>query len=265
MKKTVFCLIFIAALLTACGKAEQVLGGVEGPSVSVTAEMVLPSPVLTPSPEPTPSPKPEHSSLYIEGLSVEDVITYFNEVCLNAEFVNSGDPTRLQKWTVPVTYIINGEPTQEDMQVLTGFVDWLNTIEGFPGMLGTEDPLRANLRINFCSQTELTDIMGENYVGMDGAVTFWYDNDEIYSAVICYREDIDQTVRNSVILEEIYNGLGPIQDTWLREDSLIYAGYSTPQSLTVEDELIMRLLYHPDMICGMNKAQCEEIIRSLYY
>ena len=95
MKKTVFCLIFIAALLTACGKTEQVPGGVERPSVSVTAEMVLPSPVLTPSPEPTPSPKPEHSSLYIEGLSVEDVITYFNEVCLDAEFVNSGDPSRL--------------------------------------------------------------------------------------------------------------------------------------------------------------------------
>ena len=40
---------------------------------------------------------------------------------------------------------------------------------------------------------------------------------------------------------------------------------STPQSLTEIDELILRLLYHPDMLCSMNKEQCEQVIRSLYH
>ena len=68
-----------------------------------------------------------------------------------------------------------------------------------------------------------------------------------------------------MILEEIYNGLGPIQDTQLRLDSIIYSGYSIPQSLTQVDELILRLLYHPQMQCGMNADACEEVIRQLYY
>jgi hypothetical protein len=59
--------------------------------------------------------------------------------------------------------------------------------------------------------------------------------------------------------------LGPIQDTGLRPDSIIYQEYSEPQELTEVDELILKLLYHPDILPGMNAAQCEEVIRRLYY
>jgi hypothetical protein len=68
-----------------------------------------------------------------------------------------------------------------------------------------------------------------------------------------------------VILEELYNGLGPIQDTSLREDSIIYAGYSEPQALTEIDWLILQLLYHPDLQFGMDTEACAEVIRQLYY
>ena len=107
--------------------------------------------------------------------------------------------------------------------------------------------------------------MGEEFNDVDGAVTFWYHDDQIDNAIICYRTDITQHVRNSVILEEIYNGLGPIQDTDLREDSIVYAGYSEPQWLSPIDELIIRLLYHPDIRPGMDAQACEQVIRSLYY
>ena len=96
-------------------------------------------------------------------------------------------------------------------------------------------------------------------------MTFWYIDDVIYKAIICYRSDIPQYTRNSVILEEIYNGLGPVQDTDLREDSIIFSGFSEPQSLTEIDRLILQLLYHPQMQCGMDAAQCEAVIRQLYY
>ena len=111
----------------------------------------------------------------------------------------------------------------------------------------------------------MTSLMGPEYTYMDGAVRFWYVNDEIIDSIICYRTDINQYTRNSVILEEIYNGLGPIQDTNLRTDSIIFQGYSEPQWLTPMDELILRLLYHPDILPGMDAQQCEQIIRTLYH
>jgi hypothetical protein len=67
-----------------------------------------------------------------------------------------------------------------------------------------------------------------------------------------------------VLLEELYNGLGPVQDTALRPDSIIYAEYSTPQRLSDVDELLLRLLYHPTLQPGMDRAACSEAIQQLY-
>lgn len=206
--------------------------------------------------------QPQEEKLTLPGVSVEDVIAWFNEVCLDAEMVHSGDASLLQRWAEPIRYQIFGTPTAEDLAVLEGFVRWLNTIEGFPGMTETEEG--GNLRIHFVSEGEMGNIMGPGFSNMDGAVTFWYDWNEIYDAAICIRTDLSQTLRNSVILEEIYNGLGPIQDTALRPDSIIWADYSEPQSLTAVDELILKLLYHPDLHPGMDASQCETVIRELY-
>ena len=207
-----------------------------------------------------------HSSLYIPGVSADDVISYYNEVVLDAEFSSGGNASLVQKWTSPIYYIINGSPTQKDRQVLSDFVQWLNTIPGFPGMQETQVDALADLRIHFCSYSQMIDILGDDFYGCDGGVTFWYNNqNRITQETICIRTDIDQTVRNSVILEEIYNGLGPVQDTWLRTDSIIYAGYSEPQSLTAVDELLLKLLYSSEIQCGMNASQCESVIRKLYY
>lgn len=236
------------------------------PETTNPTETTAPPETTTP-PETTAPPEttePPFEGYYIPDVSVESVIEYYNEVVLEAEFVHGGDPSRVQKWVVPIEYQINGTPTEEDLAVLRGFCDWLNTIEGFPGIRETQNAVEANLQIHFCSESELINIMGDQFYGADGGVTFWYQFDEIYDATICYRNDIDQYIRNSVILEEIYNGLGPVQDTSLRTDSIIFSGYSTPQSLTEMDQLILRLLYHPDMQCSMNKAQCEQVIRSLY-
>ena len=225
------------------------------------------TPPTTTTPTATPVPTtPEHSELYIPGLDVDDVIRYFNEVCLDAEYVNSGNPSLLQKWDVPITYWINGSTTTEDLAQLQGMVNWLNALEGFPGIRQVEEAWQANMTIHFCSQQELISILGNQFYGTDGGVTFWYDgNNRIYDAIICYRTDLNQQVRNSVILEEIYNGLGPIQDTQLRTDSIIYAGYSEPQALTQVDELLLKLLYCPDLHCGMTAEECEAVIRQLYY
>lgn len=222
-------------------------------------------PKTTEPPVTTEPPEQEHSALYIPGIGVEEVLSCFNEVCLDAEYIHNGDASLVQKWEYPIRYTVHGSPTEEDLAVLQGFADWLNTLEGFPGIYEDPEGDCPNLQIHFCSQEELLMIMGSNFTGQDGAVTFWYLDNEIYDAIICIRTDLDQVTRNSVILEELYNGLGPMQDTQLREDSIIYAGFSQPQALTEMDELILLLLYHPEILRGMNATECEAVIRRLYY
>ena len=269
MKQLLILLLVLALILCACGKAPEETTPTTETTAATTAETTVPETTAETTVPETSAPEitdPVHSELYIPGISVEDVILYFNEVSLDAEFVNSGDPSVLQKWTEPIQYILYGSYTEEDYAVLTDFVPWLNTIEGFPGMSETQDLGTANLKLHFCGYSEFIDLMGDSYTGCDGGVTFWYNEDnEIYDATIGYVTEIDQEVRNSVILEEIYNGLGPVQDTALRPDSIIYSDFSQPQELTEIDELILKLLYHPQMECGMNAAECEAVIRQLYY
>lgn len=278
MKKKLICLIipfFLVMRLAACsqtsGQPEASLPAadtqpstVQTEASSVTESTVASSEGLPSATE--PEPVPEHSALYIDGLCVEDVIVYFNEVCLDAEMINRGDASRLQKWTAPIYYKLNGNATDEDIEVLNSFAAWLNTVEGFPGIYEAQHSKNTNIWIHFCTQQDMLVLMGEDFADYDGAVTFWYTDDNVIdNAIICYRTDLSQSLRNSVILEEIYNSLGPIQDTTLRPDSIIYNEYSEQQQLTEIDELILRLLYHPQLLCGMNASECEAVIRQLYY
>lgn len=264
--------LLLAVCLTACHQQPALLPTTipktNAPPSSIPKATAPSTTILettVPESAPPATTVPEHSSLYIPGVSVEDVILYFNEVCLDREIGHSGDPSVIQKWTEPIHYGITGDCTEEDLATLSAFTAWLNTVDGFPGIHETDDPGQINLRIYFCDQQNMLAIMGESFTDMDGAVTFWYLDNEIYDATICYRTDLKQQLRNSVILEEIYNGLGPIQDTVLREDSVIWQEFSSPQTLTAIDELLLRLLYHPSMRCGMNAQQCEAVIRQLYY
>lgn len=260
MRKCLSVLPLLCALLLLCACAAPSHSGTEN-----SPEQSSPSEPGTSSPSHSQSDTPQHSPLYIPDVSPDEILLYFNEVCLDAEIGNGGDFTKLQKWASPIYYCIHGDYTAEDMAVFTSFAGWLNTVDGFPGIYEASTADQSNLNIYFCSISEMVSRMGDWTYGLDGAVTFWYTNHEIDNAIICYRSDIDQQIRNSVILEEIYNGLGPIQDTSRRVDSIIYSGYSTPQSLTAIDELLLRLLYHPQLTCGMDSAQCETVIRQLYY
>lgn len=215
--------------------------------------------------ETTVETEPAHSDLFIPFVTPEEMVTYFNEVCLDAEFVNSGNASVLQRWENPIYYQIYGDPTDLDLQILNNMCQWLNTIDGFPGIYETAETWQENYSIYFCPQDELIDRMGDEYYGVDGAFTFWYNDNIIYDCTVCIRTDLDQEVRNSVILEELYNSLGPAQDTNLRQESIIYAGYSIPQALHPIDEVILKLLYHPDLLIGMDARDCEPIIHSLYY
>ncbi len=258
-------LLALVLTLMLCGCAAQ-----PTPSTTIPPETTIPVTTVpeTTVPETTvpATTAPLHSPLYLEGIQLEEVVANFNDVVMHMEY-GDGDYSRVQKWLFPILYCIEGNPTDEDLQVLQDFFRQLNAVPGFPGIAMAEGLQRASLTISFLDAKDFhesfSDVVGEDAWG---AVQFWYydDTNEIYDARIGYRTDIDQEYRNSILLEEIVNCLG-ISDTELREDSIVYQYSNDNLSLSDMDWLILKLLYNPAIECGMDADACRAVIEQLYY
>lgn len=270
MKKGIYfaLILALALILWACGG--ETVPTTQPPAAQTTApvpETTQPVPETTLAPtEPT---KPPHSALYLPEYTPEQILEYFEEVVLHVEYsTGSGDATLVQKWLAPIRYRIDGSPTQEDLAVLAELFDQLNEVPGFPGILEATGDEVHELTLSFLEPEPFDAAFSEILNGESafGATQFWYDTDsnEIYSANIGYRTDLDQSVRSSILVEEIINTLG-ITDTELRTDSIVYQYSDDNLTLSDVDWIILKLLYDPAVRCGMNLDECREIILELYY
>ena len=214
--------------------------------------------------------EPEHSELYLADYSQDQILSFFEEVVLRMEYSDgTGDETVVQKWLFPIYYQIYGDYTDSDISKLSELFEQLNNIEGFPGIYPvSDDMVMENLALNFLSPNDFTIQFSDVVHGEDayGAAQFWYytETNELHTARIGYRTDLDQLTRDSIILEEIVNVLG-ISDSELRIDSIVYQYSNSNLELSDVDILILKLLYNPRIECGMNYDQCAEIIKELYY
>ena len=220
-------------------------------------------------PAETEATAPAHSALYLPEYTIQQVFEYFEEVVLHMEYTaGPGDVTLVQKWKEPIYYHIYGNPTQEDLLVLTALFAQLNEIPGFPGIYAAADGELGNLTISFLDSKNFNIDFSALLNGEDayGATQFWYytATNEIYTANVGYRTDIDQSTRTSVLIEEIINMLG-VSDTVLRTDSIVYQYSNDNTALSEIDWLILKLLYDPAIQCGMDVDGCRTVIEELYY
>lgn len=218
--------------------------------------------------QPPETTQPLHTELYLPEYTTQEIVEYFREVVLAMEYADgAGDVSLVQKWMEPILYQIHGDPTEEDLAVLSALFEQLNEIPGFPGIYSSEEVYQTNLNMYFLDEEGFNEDFSQVIQGeaADGAVEFWYDTEtnEIHTARIGYRTDIDQSVRNAVLVEEIINMLG-ISDTTERMDSVVYQYSNDNTQLSQVDWIILKLLYDPAIQCGMDNDSCTEIIQQRY-
>ena len=212
---------------------------------------------------------PLHSEIYLSKYSPQQILEYFKEVVLDMEYSDGlGNTAIVQKWNQPLNYRLYGTYTKEDTDVLNALFDELNKISGFPGIYAAEDGVQENLSISFLESEEFSETFTDILNGEEanGATQFWYytETNEIHTARIGYRTDIDQATRNSILIEEVINMLG-ISDTVLRTDSIVYQYSDENTELSDVDWVIFKLLYNPAIQCGMDYDKCAAIVKELYY
>lgn len=269
-------LLFFALLLCACSRqpdsvifpSEEPLPATEATAIPSSGPVAEPTAAETMTAESEPA-EHLHSELYLPGYSAEQITEYFEEVVLDMEYSDgTGDVFRLQKWLSPLYYQIYGSPSERDLEVLEELCRQLNAIPGFPGIYPAAEIPQQNVSINFLDPDAFRDSFSEAVNGEDafGAAQFWFYTmtNELHTARIGCRTDLDQNTRDSVLQEEIINILG-ITDTCLRPDSITYQFSNDNTALSDVDMVILKLLYDPAFQCGFDAEACSALIRELYY
>ena len=269
MKKGLYTgiILLLIILLCACSSAYREADSTTAPlQTQATVQTDVTAPTATDATEP---PAPEHSPFYLPEYTFEQIWEYFEEVVLHMEYSDgTGNPSLVQKWNTPLYYRIAGNPTQEDLSILEDCFAQLNAVPGFPGISPVPDGELSNLNIRFMNAQDFQLAFSATLQGeyAFGATQFWYytATNDIYTANIGYRTDIDQSTRSSILVEEIINTLG-ISDTVLRTDSIVYQYSDDNTTLSDVDWVILKLLYDPAVECGMDIEQCRSILHTLYY
>lgn len=213
----------------------------------------------TPDPDSATASPAKNYRISRKGIDREEIITYFREIAMSAEYGGSRD--ELHKWSTPIKYYVAGNPTSEDTMVLSRVTAKMNTVEGFPGISRAFTESSANLVVHFAEPDEYRKIIPSGITDdTDGFASIWLTDKSISKSVIGIRTTISQNERNSVIWEEMVQCTGLQNDSYRYPDSLYYQGYNEVQSPTTLDWLLFEVLYHPALEPGMSFAECEEVI-----
>ncbi len=232
---------------------------------AVTTEAPTATPTAVTTRPPTQTPFPPFDDPAANNYSAEEIISYFYEVVLNAEYYTGSDNLLLRKWEKPIRYSLEGQMTPEDVKTFRRLEQTLNEIPGFPGFSAAGNPSESNLTIRFLPRDEYNQ-MAEDRIGdtnTDGYATAWFMNDIYYVGEIGISTDTEQDARNTVILEETIQSLGLFNDSYAYEDSIFYQGYTIPQWPLDIDWILVKLLYRPEFIPGMTPEEVRPILEDL--
>ena len=215
----------------------------------------------------------------------ERLVGYFLEVALGSEH-GSDDPI-IRKWPensrIQVIVGVDGSITRDDEETLAAVIEELNELISASGTrLVRVDPTSGSgyqecsdidsydIKICFGPQSKFADIDPEYVPGSDGFVTvWWWDHGDnlgyAHTAIVPIDNgpQISQTLRSHLIREELTQAMGLLQDSELDPESVFFQGFSRTTQYTALDRDVIRLLYHPLVRPGMDRAELAPVLRQL--
>lgn len=174
----------------------------------------------------------------------------------------------LIRWNHPIRYAIKGEASPEDLQTIDTFVTFLNeNIPSFPGMVPENTGREANLTLHFVPLSEVTTRCPGLAGGNWGGFSYRYNDDYgiTWAAVAIATDVTTQAERNHLLQEELTGALGLTNDIYTYNDSILYQGWTTTQTLSPLDIQMLTHLYSPLLSPGMSAEEAFSILYPLCF
>ncbi len=190
----------------------------------------------------------------------QEIKAYFTKVVFDIEYGGENSKNILRRWEKPLRIKVYGSPTEEDLATLDRHIADLNQVDNMPAI--TRVDTEPNLSIYFVALNRM-----HNYI--DGYVegnwgffwNTWSRTGEMIRAQIAIATDVTtQRQRNHLILEELTQSLGLMQDSNDEPDSIFYAPWTEVQQLSALDWKIIEMVYSPDVQAGMTLTEVLDVL-----
>ncbi len=173
---------------------------------------------------------------------------FVKQVLLETEYGDKGGV--VARWAKPISvYAISDDPA--DYELVGSVVDEINSALPKPLLQFDRNANGAPIRIYIIDHRHfgvIAEAGGFEYVpgNLGFFVSYLDDAFELYDAVILVSRAIASPIRRALILEELTQALGPMNDSLLFRDSIFYEApgdYGNVPHLTSLDVKLLRFLY----------------------
>jgi hypothetical protein len=217
---------------------------------------------LPPSQSLKPSPTPAASPLVPMTGREKEALSYFSEIALKSEYGGQSYEGIVRRWEQPLTVEIRGQPAAADLATLDAHIALLRQTAGSLDISVAQQAGSGNFVVYFVPLDDLDDVVPGYVEGNWGFVNIsWDDHARIQQATVGIATDVtDQKQRNHLILEEVTQGLGLLNDSPLYQDSIFQIEWTETQKLSDMDLWVVAMLYSPVIKAGMGRAETESAL-----
>jgi len=173
---------------------------------------------------------------------------------------------RVKKYTVPVGFYVYNRSRKDRRRAAAKFVGALPThIPGFRGAMAAS-PQNANFHLFIVDRKDFKKTVIRE-AGLDAKavgnaeclVHIWFGRNGISESRAVIVSDGGEKLFNRCLVEEVLQGLGPINDSRELHES-VFNDYSRHNHLTAFDRTLLQMLYHPAIKPGMGRKDVVQIL-----
>ena len=211
---------------------------------------------------------PDADLVRAAGYTKQQIVDYFLEVAVGSMY---GDKGQAVKWGAPIRYFIAGSPTQADTERVEAVIAALNGVPNCPGISKAETESEATLLINF----EPLEVVNEAFAEYleqdpgDGINGFTYFSvNPVTSCKVYINSEAAQTMRDFIILTNLFSSMGLFNSSTKYADSVFYRGeMSEGQELptwpSTLDWALVQLVFSDSVSAGMNASRARSVVEKL--
>ncbi len=189
----------------------------------------------------------------------QEELDYFAEIAGTSEF----GPTDglVHKWVKDLRIAVHGDITPEDRLALDTVIADLNRLVAPIRLVLVE--IDSNVEIYFTPSWEFASIEPHYVPGNSGFFMAWADtagNVTRARVLISSESTVSSVSRAHLIREEITQTLYLPNDSMDYPESIFYQDWTTASVFAPIDEMLLEMLYRPEIVSGMTIAEAVEIL-----